>query len=105
MTLVLVLLLVVAVLVVAVVVLRPRLRYNLEVAALALPGLRTDDGLRTAEVAGAIADDEPTARRVLQKLADSGYVEQVPGTRPERWRLTAATRSLVDGPDIEQRRR
>jgi hypothetical protein len=82
----------------------PRLHNDLGAAALALPGLCTDDGLGTAQVAAGIADDEAAAQRTLRKLAAGGYVEQVPGSRPARWRLTPACRSLIKQPDVRRRR-
>lgn len=54
-----------------------------------LPGLNTDDGLKTAEIADQTdRDDVPNTYMSLQALAKRGIVELIPGKAPQRWRLT-----------------
>jgi hypothetical protein len=58
-------------------------------AIVALPGLRTDEGLKTAEIAQAIGkSDVPSVWGNLKKLEERGGIELVPGRTPQRWRLS-----------------
>jgi uncharacterized protein len=52
-----------------------------------LPGLATEAGARTAEIAEAIGYDAPNTYTALQALARSQVVEQVPDSPSQRWRL------------------
>src|SRR5687768_4394103 len=52
-----------------------------------LPGLATEDGLKTAEVAAGVGYELPNTYSALQALARNQVVEQVPGKEPQRWRL------------------
>jgi hypothetical protein len=54
-----------------------------------LPGLREEDGLKTAEIAQAIGrkHDEPNIYQALQALRNRGLVELIPNRDPQRWRL------------------
>jgi hypothetical protein len=103
--LVLVIVLVVVVAIVAaLVILKPKLAFSPEAAVLGLAGLSADDGLGTKDIAAAIGDDEAGTRRVLEKLAQSGHIELIPGTG-SRWRLTGAYRSMIEPVDLQTRRR
>ena len=52
-----------------------------------LPGLATEEGLKTADIAAAIDYELPNTYSALQALARNQVVEQVPGKDPQRWRL------------------
>lgn len=52
-----------------------------------VPGLATEDGMKTADIAAAIAYEVPNTYTALQALARSQVIEQVPGKEPQHWRL------------------
>jgi predicted enzyme related to lactoylglutathione lyase len=59
-----------------------------------LPGLATEDGLKTAEVAAGVDYELPNTYSALQALARNQVVEQVPGKDPQRWRLVRRYRAV-----------
>jgi predicted enzyme related to lactoylglutathione lyase len=52
-----------------------------------VPGLATEDGLRTADIAASINYEVPNTYTALQALARYQVVEQIPGKEPQHWRL------------------
>lgn len=46
-----------------------------------------DDGIPTSQIAADMHYEVPNTYLTLQSLARSGYVEMVPGSKPQRWRL------------------
>ncbi len=60
---------------------------------LELPGLGTEQGLKTAEVAGGIHYEVPNTYSTLQALERAGIVEMVPGVTPQTWRLAPRYRT------------
>jgi predicted enzyme related to lactoylglutathione lyase len=65
-----------------------------------LPGLATEAGLKTADVAAAIDYELPNTYSALQALARFQVVEQVPNKEPQHWRLIARYR---EGPRVYAR--
>lgn len=59
-----------------------------------LPGLATEDGLKTADISAAIGYELPNTYSALQALARNRIVEQVPGKEPQHWRLARRYRSV-----------
>lgn len=60
---------------------------------LGVPGLATEEGMKTADVATAIAYDGPNTHTSLQALHKAGLVELVPSATPQRWRLAPRYRT------------
>jgi alkylated DNA nucleotide flippase Atl1 len=60
---------------------------------LELPGLRAEDGMKTADVAAAIGYEVPNTYSTLQALQRAALVEMVPGAAPQRWRLAPRYRT------------
>ncbi|MFI6782836.1 hypothetical protein [Micromonospora sp. NPDC050276] len=60
---------------------------------LAVPGLATETGMKTADVAAAIGYDGPNTHTSLQALHKAGLVEPVSGATPQRWRLAPRYRT------------
>lgn len=60
---------------------------------LELPGLATEDGMKTSDVAGGISYEVPNTHSTLQALERAGLVEMVPGASPQRWRLAPRYRA------------
>jgi alkylated DNA nucleotide flippase Atl1 len=58
-----------------------------------LPGLATEDGMKTSDVANAITYEVPNTHSTLQTLERAGLVEMVPGVSPQRWRLAPRYRT------------
>lgn len=58
-----------------------------------VPGLATEDGMKTADVAAAIQYEVPNTYSTLQALERAGLVEMVPAAAPQRWRLTPRYRT------------
>ena len=58
-----------------------------QVQIVELPGLATEEGLKTADIANAIDYELPNTYSALQALARNQIVEQVPGKEPQHWRL------------------
>ncbi|MDP8903739.1 MAG: VOC family protein [Chloroflexota bacterium] len=52
-----------------------------------LPGLASEEGVKTADIAAAIDYELPNTYSTLQALARNQVVEQVPGKEPQHWRL------------------
>ena len=59
-----------------------------QLAVLALGGLDTLAGLAVADVETATGLQRPNVHKLLQRLTELGYLEQVPDERPARWRRT-----------------
>jgi hypothetical protein len=58
-----------------------------------LPGLRDDEGMKTSDVARAAEmSDVTNVYQTLQNLVRRGVVEQIPNSRPQRWRLVSRFR-------------
>lgn len=63
---------------------------------LALRGLATEEGMKTADIAADSGySDVPNTYNTLQALQRGGIVELVAGASPQRWRLTAAYRNTA----------
>lgn len=63
-------------------------------AIIALPGLRTDQGMRTSEIAQALGRTDTTnIHGSLTTLSGRGLIEPVPNSAPRRWRLIQNFRS------------
>ncbi|WP_460847396.1 MGMT family protein [Phytohabitans suffuscus] len=60
---------------------------------LAVPGLSTENGMKTADIAAAIDYDGPNTHTSLQALHKAGLVELVPAATPQRWRLAPRYRT------------
>lgn len=60
---------------------------------LEVPGLATEDGLKTSDVAGEISYEVPNTHSTLQALERAGLVEMVLGASPQRWRLAPRYRA------------
>jgi len=60
---------------------------------LELPGLATEEGVKTSDVAGEISYEVPNTHSTLQALERAGLVEMVPGVSPQRWRLAPRYRA------------
>lgn len=58
-----------------------------------LPGLATEDGMKTASIATSIDYEVPNTYSTLQALARAGIVEQVADKEPQHWRLARRYRS------------
>jgi predicted enzyme related to lactoylglutathione lyase len=58
-----------------------------------LPGLATEDGLKTADIASQIDYEVPNTYAALQALARFQVVEQVPDKEPQHWRLVRRYRA------------
>ncbi len=58
-----------------------------------LPGLATENGMKTGAIATAIDYEVPNTYSTLQALARAGIVEQVPDKEPQHWRLARRYRS------------
>ena len=55
---------------------------------LALPGLATESGMSSGEVAEQLGLAQGNAQRTLSSLTSIGLLQQVEGVRPNRWRAT-----------------
>lgn len=72
-----------------------RLRGKNQQAIVALPGVRSEEGMRTVEIAEASSiGDVANTWNTLQALVRSGYIELVPDSNPQRWRLRPPYRAL-----------
>lgn len=58
-----------------------------------VPGLASEDGMKTADIAAAIAYEVPNTYTALQALTRSQVIEQVPGKEPQHWRLVRRYRA------------
>ena len=77
----------------------PEDEYNLgkrQRQVVSLRGLATEAGLRTSEIATAIAYEVPNTYTTLQALARSDIVEMVPNVEPQHWRLARRYRPNSD---------
>ncbi len=63
---------------------------------IALDGLASEGGVKTAEIANAISYELPNTYSTLQALARQGIVEQVPNKEPQHWRLARRYRPNTD---------
>jgi hypothetical protein len=70
-----------------------RARGPLQQAIADLPGMMDAAGLASGEIAAQVQCLVPNIYRLLRALCESGVVEPVPGSGPQRWRLSAAHRS------------
>jgi|GEM_PF-3770538 len=58
-------------------------------AIVQIPALRTDLGLKTAQIAQAIGNpDVPNVYLAMRALEKRGLIELIPNSEPQRWRLT-----------------
>jgi alkylated DNA nucleotide flippase Atl1 len=71
----------------------PMARGQRQQQILDLPGLATEEGMKTAEVAAAIEYEVPNTYSTLQALERAGLVEMVPGVTPQTWRLASRYRT------------
>jgi len=60
-----------------------------------LPGLLTEQGMKTADIAAAIDYQQPNTWSTLRSLDRAGLVELVGGRAPQRWRLATRYRATV----------
>jgi alkylated DNA nucleotide flippase Atl1 len=58
-----------------------------------LPQLAGEAGMKTADIAGAIAYEVPNTHSTMQTLQRNGLVELVPGVTPQTWRLAQRYRT------------
>jgi hypothetical protein len=64
---------------------------SLQLQIVKVPGLKTEDGLKTSEIRSQIGrgyGDEPNVYLSLKALVQRKIVELIPGKSPQRWRLT-----------------
>lgn len=62
-------------------------------AIVAVPGLREEAGLKTAEIARTVGSpDVPNIYMAMRALEKRGLVELVPNQRPQHWRLVSRFR-------------
>jgi alkylated DNA nucleotide flippase Atl1 len=71
----------------------PTARGQRQQQILELPGLATEEGMKTADVASAIEYEVPNTYSTLQALERAGLVEMVPGVMPQTWRLASRYRT------------
>lgn len=66
---------------------------SLQAAIVRVPGMTSEEGVKPRAIADYLErGDEPNVRMTLQALARRGITELVPGSSPQRWRLTPAFR-------------
>lgn len=66
---------------------------SLQAAIVRAPGMADEDGVKPRAIAEYLErGDEPNVRMALQALAKRGVTELVPGSSPQRWRLSEAFR-------------
>lgn len=66
---------------------------SLQAAVVRVPGMEREEGIKPRAIAEYLErGDEPNIRMTLQSLAKKGITELVPGSSPQRWRLTEAFR-------------
>ena len=66
---------------------------SLQAAIVRAPGMASEHGVKPRAITEHLErGDEPNVRTTLQALAKRGITELVPGSSPQRWRLTAAFR-------------
>ena len=58
-----------------------------------VPGLATEQGLKTSDIATAIGYEVPNTHSTLQALERAGLVELIPKETPQRWRLAPRYRT------------
>jgi alkylated DNA nucleotide flippase Atl1 len=73
----------------------PQARGERQRMILELPGLQSEAGMRTSEIATGIQYDEPNTYTTLRALERAGMVEMVPSTSPQRWRLAPRYRTTT----------
>ena len=65
----------------------------LQAAVVRAPGMTSEEGVKPRAITDYLErGDEPNVRMTLQALARRGITELVPGSSPQRWRLTPAFR-------------
>ncbi len=65
----------------------PHARGERQQMTLELPGLQSEAGMKTSEVAAGIQYDDPNTYNILRGLERAGLVELIPDASPQRWRL------------------
>lgn len=66
---------------------------SLQAAVVRAPGMSNEQGVKPRAITEHLKrGDEPNVRMALQALARRGITELVPGSSPQRWRLTRAFR-------------
>ncbi len=66
---------------------------SLQAAIVRVPGMAEEDGVKPRAIAEYLErGDEPNVRMALQALAKRGVTELVPGSSPQRWRLSEVFR-------------
>jgi hypothetical protein len=66
---------------------------TLQAAVVRAPGMTSEEGVKPRAITDYLErGDEPNVRMTLQALARRGITELVPGSSPQRWRLTPAFR-------------
>jgi alkylated DNA nucleotide flippase Atl1 len=63
---------------------------------LELTGLTEESGLKTAEIADAIQYDVPNTWMTVNALKNTGLLELIPGSKPQRWRLAPRYRVTAE---------
>lgn len=62
---------------------------------LELPGLASEEGMKTSDVAGEIGYEVPNTHSTLQALERNGLVGLVTGSSPQKWRLSPRCRNTA----------
>jgi len=66
---------------------------TLQAAVVRAPGMTSEEGVKPRVITDYLErGDEPNVRMTLQALAKRGITELVPGSSPQRWRLTPGFR-------------
>lgn len=73
----------------------PHARGERQQVTLELPGLQSEAGMKTSEVAAGIQYDDPNTYNTLRALERAGLVELVPDASPQRWRLAPRYRTTA----------
>jgi alkylated DNA nucleotide flippase Atl1 len=71
----------------------PQVRGARQSEIVILPGLTTEAGMKTADIAAAIKYEVPNTHQTLQALERAGIVEMIPGKIPQHWRLRSQYRA------------
>ena len=74
----------------------PEVRGSRQQAIVALPGLRTEEGMKAYDIAKQAGTDEYNVYSSLTALERQVVLKRVPGSNPRRWRFVARYRG---GPD------
>jgi len=73
----------------------PHARGERQQMTLELPGLQSEAGMKTSEVAAGIQYDDPNTYNILRGLERAGLVELIPDASPQRWRLAPRYRTTA----------